>query len=144
LGAAGEFSPDTLEVRSWSERHLPFSEVAVWRGERVMYQWPVVRFLVAEGYWVPVTSDRPAWLETSYEREGARDGISHLTLELSGHGHDWVAWSKGHPELARHFWGRVLERLRRGDARAVYEVGPVFVAARYSASVEEFERMMAE
>jgi hypothetical protein len=140
----GAFSPDTLGTRSWSERSLPFCEVLIWRGERAEYQWPVVRFLVAEGYWTPVNTDGTVWLGTSWETPQGRDGISHLAMELGGHGEDWVKWSKAHPELSRQFWGRLLARLRRGDQAAVSEAGAMFLAVRYSASVEEFERMMAE
>lgn len=144
-GGSVAFSPDTLQAGWRAEWHVPFTDVAVWRGARAQHRWPLVEHLVSRGYWVPSPdSGRPRWVETSRWRPGVRDGTTRFEYEMIGQGEEWVRWTDANPELARVLWPPLLASLRHARGPGVLDQGAALMVARHARSPEELSRDLDE
>jgi hypothetical protein len=107
LGAEGEFSPFTLELRGRSVLYI--AGIPVCRSGWTRDHESVADFLVTAGYWAPVAAADPHWIQM-----GSFHGrtIGSTPFGAAFRRNDWVGWSTAHPELARRLWPYVLKLLR--------------------------------
>lgn len=128
-GGMAWFSPDTLQVRTQSERLLILVNLPLYRSAYEYRSHELADYLVKNEYWRPRTVDSPRWLILWHWNKLWRDGDSYLYISCFGRAHFWTDWTERNPKKARRLWPQVLEWLRDGDVnRAVEELDHVYAA----------------
>jgi hypothetical protein len=137
-GGRGYFSPDTLESRSQEETYL------VWWGFHY-YRYPLVEYLMEQGYWSPQQTQAPRWIKTFHWNYRWRHGHSRFDKEFTAYATEWIKWSDSNPELAATLWPRVLTTLRSHRVDGFGDSLSLMSIARDSKTIPDFEgRLKAE
>jgi hypothetical protein len=143
-GGRGFFSPDTLECRTQSEWLIPLTRIPLYRGPGSTHRWPIVDYLVTQGWWAKADTSNPRWLPTFQWNQQWNDGESQFHRELGWRGDAWITWSNENPDMAKALWPKMLTALRQPGAASVSVAADLLFTAQHARSVEEFERLLSE
>jgi hypothetical protein len=139
-GGRGFFSPDTLQYRTQSEWLLPLVNNPLYRSSYTYRQDPLVRYLVAEGYWTPRPTSDPKWVVAFQWNNQWHDGQSLMYREIAWRGQYWITWSRSNSDIAAKLWPMVLQAMRgeNATARRDAEIVSLMYEARASKDPQAF------
>ncbi len=138
-GSRGQFSPQTLELRTRSQLLLPLTRITIYASSWHYSKYELCEYLIKEGFWVPNPTDDPQWILSFHWNQWWRDGQTKFHTEFGFRGEQWIDWSRANGALAAHLWPKMLEAMRSGDDTAIHEMLGRMMIARGFKTVEEYE-----
>lgn len=138
-GSRGEFSSDTLEIRSQREWLFMPTETPLYRSGFEYDQNDLVRYLVEQGHWSTRDVAVPRWIPIYHHNVWWRDGGSRLFQRPER----WIEWTERNPRLAAAIWPQVLEVLRNEKCGDTSYAEHLLWVASEAGSMREYERRMA-
>ena len=140
-GSVFRFSPDSLVSERQTEARIPFIGIPVYRANFRSFEYPLVAYLVENGYWKPEKHTRTMILTANMNRQW-RDGHSSFHREFSRKSSDWIEWTEQNPEFASVLWPAVLDEIR--ISTNVDRGCEIMMRAKSSANIEKFKESLGK
>jgi hypothetical protein len=124
-GGIADFSPDTLETRSRSERTIFGTGIPIYRSEYDTQHYRIPKFLIDEGFVTPQPNETNLWIPLFHCNESWKDGYSALHYAIGRNPERVMDWSLKNRACAELYWSEGFELLRsphRVDRQAGEEI----------------------
>ena len=125
-GGAGQFSPQTFEYRTQSERTLFGTGMPFYRSNYHLADNPLINMLIEDGLVAPQRSDNPKWEHVFWWTEGQPSSEGYLYDVLHRNRDRIMDWSRQNPECAKIYWTEGF-RLLRSNKRMEVLAGSWFL-----------------
>jgi len=144
-GRVGEthFSPDRFRFRGQTYYEIPILEIRVTPRSSVEYSKPGIEYLETHGFIPRAGYPGNRWEFVHGHKTGYRGWIGLAKPAKNVLTHDYLfEWSVENPELAKNFWPRIVENLRRERYEVVHHLHHWALA--YEGDPARFDEYMAE
>ena len=126
-GGSGQFSPQTLEYRTQSERTFFGTSIPFYRSNYHRADNPLIRMLIDDGLVSPQLDVNPKWEHVFWWTEGQPSSDGYLYGVLHRNRDRIIEWSRENPECARIYWAEGF-RLLRSNSRIEVSAGSYFLS----------------
>ncbi|MCZ7647118.1 MAG: hypothetical protein M5U26_17985 [Planctomycetota bacterium] len=142
-GGIEYFNPQTLAIKSQSERTIYATEIPVYRSPYAPVHHALIDFLIEQGWVTPQVNTSDCWELVYHWNEAWKDGYGPWYDVLYRDHDELLQWSLDHPDCAKVYWTEGFRLLRSPDPHEITLGRALFGYYRVIMDVTEMNDLMA-